>query len=58
MGCTRKSSSTKVLLRASAAVEEHLEKTEMLLQFTGKNLKPVEWHLMEAEVYLKSARKT
>jgi hypothetical protein len=56
VGCTRKSSSTKVLLRASAAVEEQLEKTEMLLQFTEKNLKPMEWHLMEAEVYLKSAR--
>jgi hypothetical protein len=54
--CTRKSASTKVHLRASAAVEEQLEKAEMLLQFTEKNLKPLEWHLMEAEVYLKSAR--
>jgi hypothetical protein len=56
VGCTRKSASTKVHLRASAAVEEQLEEAEMLLQFTEKNLKPVEWHLMEAEVYLKLAR--
>jgi hypothetical protein len=52
VGCTRKSASTKVHLRATAAVEEQLEKAEMLLQFTEKNLKPEEWHLMEAEVYL------
>ncbi len=56
VGCARKSSSTKVHLRASAAVEKQLRKAEMLLQFTEENLKPVEWHLMEAEVYLKSAR--
>jgi hypothetical protein len=56
VGCTRKSASTKVHLRASAAVEEQLEKAEMLLQFTEKNLKPVEGCLMEAEVYLRSAR--
>jgi hypothetical protein len=51
VGCTRKSSSTKVHLRASAAVEDQLKKAERLLQFTEENLKPVEWHLMEAEVY-------
>jgi hypothetical protein len=56
VGCARKSSSTKVHLRASAAVGEQLKKAEMLLQFTEENLKPVEWHLMEAQVYLKSAR--
>jgi hypothetical protein len=56
VGCNRKSASTKVHLRASAAVEEQLEKAEMLLQFTEKNLKPVEGCLMEAEVYLRSAR--
>jgi hypothetical protein len=48
--------STKVHLRASAAVEEQLKKAEMLLQFTEENLKPVEECLMEAEVYLRSAR--
>jgi hypothetical protein len=41
---------------ASATVDEQLEKAETLLQFTEKNLKPVEWCLMEAEVYLRSAR--
>jgi hypothetical protein len=41
VGCTRKSSSTKVHLRASAAVEEQLKKAEMLLQFTEENLKPL-----------------
>jgi hypothetical protein len=56
VGRARMSSSTMVHLRASATVEEQLKKAEMLLQFTEENLKPVEWHLMEAEVYLKSAR--
>ncbi len=56
VGCARKSASTKVLLRASATVDEQLEKAETLLQFTEKNLKPVEWRLMEAEVYLRSVR--
>jgi hypothetical protein len=56
VGCARKSASTKVLLRASAPVDEQLGKAETLLQFTEKNLKPVEECLMEAEVYLRSAR--
>ncbi len=56
VGCARKSAPTKVLLRASATVDEQLEKAKTLLQFTEKNLKPVEWCLMEEEVYLRSAR--
>ncbi len=39
-----------------APVGEQLGKAETLLQFTEKNLKPVEECLMEAEVYLRSER--
>jgi hypothetical protein len=56
VGCARRSAPTKVLLRASAPVDEQLGKAETLLQFAEKNLKPEEEYLMEAEVYLRSAR--
>jgi hypothetical protein len=56
VGCVRRSAPTKVLLRASALVDKQLGKAETLLQLTEENLKPEEKYLMEAEVYLRSAR--
>jgi hypothetical protein len=56
VGYTERPAPTKVHLRATATVDEQLKKAEALLQFTEKNLKPVEECLMEAEVYLRSAR--
>jgi hypothetical protein len=56
VGGARRPAPTKVHLRATAAVDERLEKAETLLRFTEDYLEPVEECLMKAEVYLRSAR--
>jgi hypothetical protein len=56
VGGARRPAPTKVHLRATAAVDERLEKAETLLRFTEVYLESVEEYLMKAEVYLRSAR--
>ncbi len=55
VGGARRPAPTKVHLRATAAVDERLEKAETLLRCMEGYLEPVEEYLMKAEVYLRSA---
>jgi hypothetical protein len=55
VGGARRPAPTKVHLRATAAVEKHLEKAEVLLRLTEYCLVPTEVYLMKAEVHLRSA---
>jgi hypothetical protein len=52
----RRSAPTKVHLRATAAVDEQLEKAETLLRSAERHLVPTEGSLTEAEGYHRSAR--
>ncbi len=56
VGGARRSAPTKVHLRATAAVDKQLEKTETLLRSAEHHLVLTEGNLTEAEGYLRSAR--